>query len=79
MAVVIPFAPHRRALPAEASATPRQEPATILFFTGVRYERQGEAAATTEAAVPRRSRALADTPTSRPKRQKKATGVRQPA
>ncbi len=78
MAVVIPLAPHRRAQPSEASAASRQEPATILFFTGVRYERQAEPA-TAEPAVRRRPRALAATPASGPKRPKKATNARQPA
>ncbi len=40
MAVVIPFAPHLR--PA-AGTTPRAVAADILFFTGIRYDRQVEA------------------------------------
>lgn len=75
MAVVISLAPRRRARPSQAPAQ-RPEPATILFFTGVRYERQGEP--TAEAAVARASHVL--TPTAgRPKRSRKATSARQPA
>ncbi|MFA6967120.1 hypothetical protein [Bosea sp. (in: a-proteobacteria)] len=78
MAVVIPLAPRRRAQPSEASAAARQEPATILFFTGVRYERQAEVAAA-EPAVRRQSRPLTSTPAGGPKRSSKATNARQPA
>lgn len=68
MTIVIPFAPHRR------SASPRSEPqssitsADILFFTGVRYERQGEpdpVSAADRPAVKRRA-------TTRPRRAKSA-------
>lgn len=38
---VIPFAPRRRSVVRAASEEARQ-PAEILFFTGVRYERQSE-------------------------------------
>ena len=38
MSIVIPFAP--RAKPAQAALAAPSEPAQILFFTGVRYERQ---------------------------------------
>lgn len=38
---VIPFAPRRRSIARPASDEARQ-PAEILFFTGVRYERQPE-------------------------------------
>lgn len=38
---VIPFAPRRRSIARSASGEARQ-PAEILFFTGVRYERQPE-------------------------------------
>ena len=78
MAVVIPLAPHRRSQPSEAPAASRQEPGTILFFTGVRYERQDEPAPA-EPTVPRRPRVLTSPPASGPKRPKKATSVRQPA
>lgn len=79
MAVVIPLAPRRRAQPAEASALPRTEPATILFFTGVRYERQGDPGVVAEAPSPRRPRVQPPSATSRPKRPRKATHARQPA
>ena len=84
MAVVIPLAPHRRSQPSEASAATRQEPAAILFFTGVRYERQAQAAtpepAAPEPAVRRQRRAIAATPAASPsKRSRKATSARQPA
>jgi hypothetical protein len=78
MAVVIPLAPHRRAQPSEAPAASRQEPATILFFTGIRYERQDEPEPA-EPAVRSRTRASTPPPASRPKRPKKATSARQPA
>ncbi|PZO00258.1 MAG: hypothetical protein DCF30_10075 [Hyphomicrobiales bacterium] len=77
MAVVIPLAPHRRSQPSEAPAALRQEPGTILFFTGVRYERQAEPAPA-EPTVRRRPRALTP-PANGPKRPKKATNARQPA
>ena len=44
MADVIPFAPRRRF--ARTAAAADAAPAQILFFTGVRYERQPEAPAT---------------------------------
>lgn len=75
MAVVISLAPRRRARPSQAPAQ-RPEPATILFFTGVRYERQGEPMA--EAAVASPARVLSPT-AGRPKRARKATSARQPA
>lgn len=78
MAVVIPLAPPRRTQPSEASAATRQEPATILFFTGVRYERQAEPAAP-EPVVRRRRRLVPVPPAGSPKRTKKATNARQPA
>ncbi|HEY5793944.1 MAG TPA: hypothetical protein VIU82_02935 [Bosea sp. (in: a-proteobacteria)] len=78
MAVVIPLAPPRRTQPSEAPAAPRQEPATILFFTGVRYERQAEPAAT-EPVVRRRRRSVGAPPGTTPKRTKKTTNARQPA
>ncbi|MDP3257606.1 MAG: hypothetical protein Q8S58_01795 [Bosea sp. (in: a-proteobacteria)] len=74
MAVVISLASRLRTQPPEAR-TERPESAAILFFTGVRYEREAEPAAA-EPVVPRRSRALA---ANRPKRPKKATSARQPA
>jgi hypothetical protein len=40
MSIVIPFAP--RAKPVQANLAVPSEPAQILFFTGVRYERQAE-------------------------------------
>ena len=75
MAVVISLAPRRRAHASQAPAQ-RPEPATILFFTGVRYERQGEP--TSEAAVAHPARVLSST-AGRPKRARKATRARQPA
>lgn len=80
MAVVIPLAPHRRSQTASTSSAPRQEEAMILFFTGVRYERQAEPAAA-EPAVRRRRPALAAAPAvvAGTKRVKKATNARQPA
>jgi hypothetical protein len=78
MAVVIPLAPLRRAQTSEAPAAARQEPATILFFTGVRYERPAEPAAP-EPAVRRRRRIVPALPAGSPKRTKKATNARQPA
>lgn len=78
MAVVIPLAPLRRAQPSAASAATRPEPATILFFTGVRYERQAEPAAP-EPSVRRRQRLPGTLPAGSPKRTKKATNARQPA
>lgn len=78
MAVVIPLAPLRRTQPSEVSAAARLEPATILFFTGVRYERQAEPAAP-EPVVRRRRRIAAVPPAGSPKRTKKATNARQPA
>lgn len=41
MAVVIPFAPRRRSQ-GRVSAQETRTPGEILFFTGVRYERQPE-------------------------------------
>jgi hypothetical protein len=73
MAVVISLAPRRRAHASQAPAQ-RPEPATILFFTGVRYERQGEPIA--DAAAGRTSHAPS---TVRAKRSRKATRTRQPA
>ena len=78
MAVVIPLAPPRRTQPSEASAALRQEPATILFFTGVRYERQAEPAAP-EPVVRRRRRIAGAPPSGSTKRTKKATNARHPA
>ena len=75
MAVVISLAPRRRA-PASQAPAQRPEPATILFFTGVRYERQDEPPA--EATVASPARALSPT-AGRPKRARKATSARQPA
>lgn len=79
MAVVIPLAPHRRAQPSEAPAGIRQEPATILFFTGVRYERQAEPAASEPAVRPGRRATVASPAVSSPKRSRKATSARLPA
>lgn len=78
MAVVIPLAPLRRAQPSEVPTATRLEPATILFFTGVRYERQAEPAAP-EPVVRRRRRIVAGLAAGEPKRTKKATNARQPA
>lgn len=51
MADVIPFAPRRRATSQETAATgPLGQ---ILFFTGVRYERQHEPAANKPPRRPR--------------------------
>ncbi len=76
MAVVISLASRLRTQPPEARTT-RPESAAILFFTGVRYEREAEPVAA-EPVVRRRSRALAAS-ASRPKRPRKATSARQPA
>ncbi|KRE17927.1 hypothetical protein ASE63_01670 [Bosea sp. Root381] len=78
MAVVIPLAPRLRAQASEAPAAPRQEPAMILFFTGVRYEREPEPAAP-EPTGRRRRRIVATVAAGAPKRPKKATISRQPA
>ncbi len=79
MAVVIPLAPRRRAQPSEGPAATRRGPATILFYTGVRYERQAEPA-TPDPAVRRSRRAMAATPAAGPqKRSRKATPARLPA
>ncbi|HEV7259897.1 MAG TPA: hypothetical protein VGN82_19090 [Bosea sp. (in: a-proteobacteria)] len=78
MAVVIPLAPLRRARSTEASAVMRPEPAEILFFTGVRYERQAEPVAP-EPVVRRRRRIVAALSAGGPKRTKKTTNARQPA
>ncbi len=52
MAVVIPFVPRRRT--AAVSQNPEASaPGTILFFTGVRYERQHEPAASKPPRRPR--------------------------
>lgn len=50
MSIVIPFAPSAKI--ARGSQEERAEPAQILFFTGVRYERQVESAP--EVRQPRR-------------------------
>ena len=76
MAVVISLASRLRTQSPQAR-TQRPEAAAILFFTGVRYEREVEPAAA-DPVVPRRSRVLAPN-TGRPKRAKKATSARQPA
>ena len=78
MADVIPLAPHRRSQPPKVLAASRQGTGTILFFTGVRYERQDEPAPA-EPTVQGRPRALTSSPASGPKRPKKATRARQPA
>ncbi|POR48025.1 hypothetical protein [Bosea psychrotolerans] len=70
MADVIPFASRPKAAPTSHKAAPISQesapargPAMILFFTGVRYERQAEAAAIDERvtrkrrAAPRQGRA----------------------
>lgn len=75
MAVVISLAPRRRARPSRDQAQ-RPDPATILFFTGVRYERQGEAVA--ELAAEQAPHARSSAPV-RPKRSRKAIRNRQPA
>lgn len=54
MSIVIPFAPRARSTGANPTASVR-EPAQILFFTGVRYERQDETAAA-DLRAPRRRR-----------------------
>lgn len=54
MADVIPFAPRRRSVRSAVAAD--AAPAQILFFTGVRYERQPEPPAT----KPRRSARTAE-------------------
>ncbi|AOG05816.1 hypothetical protein [Bosea sp. RAC05] len=76
MAVVISLASRLRTQSPQAR-TERPEAAAILFFTGVRYEREAEPVAA-DPVVRRRSRALA-TSAGRPKRAKKATSARQPA
>lgn len=52
MADVVPFVPKQPDAPRK---TPTGQMAQILFFTGVRYERQAESAAET-AAAPRQRR-----------------------
>lgn len=52
MADVIPFAPRRRFARTTAAAADAV-PAQILFFTGVRYERQPEPPATKPQRRPR--------------------------
>ncbi|KPF65876.1 hypothetical protein IP69_16940 [Bosea sp. AAP35] len=78
MADVIPLALHRRAQLSDAPAESAPAPATILFFTGVRYERQAEPVAA-EPTVRRRSRSMTSTPAGAAKRPRKATSARQPA
>lgn len=79
MADVIPLAPHRREpRPSEVPAASRPEPATILFFTGVRYERQAEPASA-EPTLRRRPRAATAPSATVTKRPRKATSGRQPA
>lgn len=51
MADVIPFAPRRRF--ARTAAAADAAPAQILFFTGVRYERQPESPAAEPQRRPR--------------------------
>ncbi|OYW67529.1 MAG: hypothetical protein B7Z40_06955 [Bosea sp. 12-68-7] len=76
MAVVISLASRLRT-PSSQARTARPETAAILFFTGVRYEREAEPVAA-DPVVRRRSRAPAPN-ADRPKRPKKATSARQPA
>ncbi len=76
MAVVISLASRLRAHNPE-DRTERPQSAAILFFTGVRYEREVEPVPA-DPVVRRRPRALA-AGTVRPKRPRKATVARQPA
>lgn len=76
MAVVISLAPRLRAHKPE-DRTGRPQSAAILFFTGVRYEREAEPVAA-DPVVRRRARAV-PAGAVRPKRPRKATVARQPA
>ena len=58
MSIVIPFAPRPHAAPSQRPALPQGAAAEILFFTGVRYERQPDPAPA-EAQVLRRRNAAA--------------------
>lgn len=69
MAVVIPFAPRRRRVAGLLPAIPR-EAGTILFFTGVRYERPPE---------PRASGRPERKPSTRSRAKSASKSVRQPA
>jgi hypothetical protein len=77
MAVVISLASRLRTQPSQAR-TESPESAAILFFTGVRYEREVEPVAA-EVPVRSRPRPLGAQAAARPKRTKKATRARQPA
>ena len=65
MSVVIPFAPRPRSAAAEPATTLAEMPATILFFTGIRYERHAEPAAAERKEQPKRRAAR---PTGRAQR-----------
>lgn len=54
MSVVIPFSPRPRAALVQPAAPKAQPAAQILFFTGVRYERQPDPAPAPVRAVRRR-------------------------
>jgi hypothetical protein len=59
MSVVIPFTPRPRAAMSAGAQVPDGEVAQILFFTGVRYERQAEPAPGSAPATRRRRSASA--------------------
>lgn len=67
MSVVIPFAPRPRAAAAASPDDVAATPATILFFTGIRYERHEEPLAAERPAQPKRRAA------------RRAQGSRKPA
>ncbi|MBA4334030.1 MAG: hypothetical protein C0420_03500 [Methylobacterium sp.] len=78
MAVVISLASRLRTQSPQAR-TQRPEAAAILFFTGVRYEREAEPVAA-DPVVRRRSRALAQSPAVRSgPRRRPAPGSRRDA
>jgi hypothetical protein len=54
MSVVIPFAPRQRSATVEPSVDVAATPATILFFTGIRYERHEEPAPVERPEQPKR-------------------------
>jgi hypothetical protein len=68
MAVVIPFAPHRRSTSERSERASASASADILFFTGVRYDRQDDGEPAKPAARPAAKRRAAP----RPRRAKSA-------
>lgn len=54
MSVVIPFAPRPRSATVAPSVEVAATPATILFFTGIRYERHQEPVAAERPEQPKR-------------------------